>query len=114
MDELKLLREIAKETKTEWDKGRLSLKAVSLKNLLTDNIENNIRMNTRTLNDILLEVQTVQLIDNTPEQADEVAEELTALWQETLDFTNRQHKRQWQRISDLEDKLTSVREVLDA
>jgi len=71
-------------------------------------------MTTRTLNDILLEVQTIQLIDLTVKDADAARKELLNLWQETVDLTNRQHGRQWQRISNLEDKLTAIREVLDA
>ena len=37
--EIELLRKIADEAKTLWDKGQLPLEAIHLKNLLTDRID---------------------------------------------------------------------------
>ncbi len=37
--EIELLREIAKEAKAEWNRNRLAIGAITLKNLLTDYID---------------------------------------------------------------------------
>lgn len=63
-------------------------------------------MTNRTLNDILLEVETIQLIDLTAKEADAVRKELLDLWQETVDL--------YERIGDLRFKLDAIQGIIDA
>ncbi len=70
-------------------------------------------MTHRTLNDILLDVRTVQLTDNTPAEAAAVRKELTKLWQETVNLTALKNQQLFNRCERLASAIDAAMEALD-